>query len=905
MAKAKLVLIDGNAVFHRAYHAIPHLTNKEGQPTNAIYGFTNMLLKVLADLKPDYAIVAWDKSSQTFRKEMYADYKATRVKAPDDLYAQIKPTRELIEALGIPYIELDNYEADDIIGTLAAKAKTEEVIIVTGDMDELQLINDNTKVYTMRRGITDTVIYDMAAMQERYGMTPAQFIDLKALKGDASDNIPGVPGVGEKTAMTLIQTYGSLDGVYEHIDEIKGSLQSKLADNKDQAYLSQKLSRIVCDAPVELDLEAARLGRYDKPAIHELFRRLDFKSLLAKLPPELEEDRNLFNLDETVPQKVRGHIEKASYHCIQTVAALDDLAAKLSRQPEFAFDTETDALDIMTLNLVGMAFSFKDGEAYYIPIGHQSGQQLELKAVIKALKPVLENPKIGKIGHNLKFDYTVMHRHGVVINPISFDTMVAAFIINPLARSQTLGDLAYSELGIEMIPIEDLIGKGKAQTTLDLATIEDVTRYAAEDADVSWRVYQALKPQLIGKLKSLADTTDWPLIPVLGDMELAGISLDTDYLSKFNKVISARILELEAEIWKLAGEQFNISSPSQLSNVLFNKLGLTVQGVRKGKTGALSTAARELEKMRGLHPIVDLIFEHRELMKLKTTYVDALPLLVSSVDGRIHTSYSQTITQTGRLNSINPNLQNIPVRTEIGRQIRHAFVAPKSRAFVSADYSQIELRVAAALSKDEAMIKAFTDGVDIHISTAAELFDVALDKVTKEQRYAAKTINFGVLYGMSAHRLTQETNMEHQQSQEFIDRYFGLRPKLKAYIDGIKKLAREQEYVETLLGRRRPCGEINSNNFMVSQAAERMAVNVPIQGTAADIMRLAMIQLAPKLEGKAELLLQIHDELIAETDKTNADEVAGIMKQSMENVYELGVPLAVETAIGQNWGELK
>ncbi len=935
MAQKKLILVDGNALFHRAYHAIPHLTNSEGLPTNAVYGFTNILLKVFNDLKPDYAIVAWDKSSKTFRDELYPQYKATRTKQPDDLYAQIPLVKELVAALNLPFVELENYEADDVIGTLAAQAKGVETIVVTGDRDELQLVSDTTKVDLYNPMTGASVLYDLPAMQERYGMTPAQFIDLKALKGDASDNIPGVPGVGEKTAMDLIQRYGSLDGVYEHLDENKGKLLERLTDNKELAYLSQKLSTIVCDAPVTLELDKAEVGRYNREATHELFRRLGFKSLLAKLPAELAMAEvgappSLF--DSKTPQKLRSHIDDTKYICVKSVQQLDDLLKKMTTVSEFAVDTETDDIAVISAKLVGIAVSFKEAEAYYIPVGHETSEggkdksQLDLELVITKLKPVLENEKIGKIGHNLKFDYQVLATHGVVLKPIVFDTMIAAFLMNPLMRSQTLGDLAYSELGIDMIPIEEMIGKGKGQVSFDRVTVEDATRYAAEDADISWRLYQKMQPELVKTgFDDLARQMEWPLIPLLGDMELAGITLDKDFLKHFNKSISARILELEEEIWKVAGEKFNIASPGQLARILFENLGIDPQGIKKGKT-AYSTAATELEKMRHLHPIIEMIFEYRELVKLKNTYVDALPEMVSSVDHRIHTSFSQTIAQTGRLSSSNPNLQNIPVRTELGREIRKAFVTPPGRVFVGADYSQIELRVAAALSKDEAMIETFKSGVDLHQQTAAELYGVSLDKVTKDQRSASKTINFGVLYGMSAHGLSVATGMARDEALGFIKRYFEVRPKLAQYIEETKEFARKNEYTETLFGRKRPCPEINSNNHIVAAAAERMAVNVPIQGTAADIYKLAMIALVPKL-GMAglsspigsdsapdpgsttrlgtQLLLQIHDELIAETDEDKGVEVAKVMKEVMENVYDIGVPLAVDTAVGKSWGQLK
>ncbi|MFI5240365.1 MAG: DNA polymerase I [Candidatus Saccharimonadia bacterium] len=900
----KLVLVDGNALFHRAYHAIPYLTNAEGTPTNAVYGFTNILLKMMGDLKPEYVVIAWDHSGQTFRNELYPEYKATRVKAPDDLYAQIPIVKELVSVLGLPLIELENYEADDIIGTLAAQAKGVQTIIVTGDRDELQLVSDSTEVdlYNPSTGQSET--YDVAKMIERYGLTPAQFIDLKALKGDASDNIPGVAGIGEKTAMSLISQYHSLDGVYTHIDEITGKLKERLVSDKETAYLSRQLSEIVCDAPVKLKLSEAEVGHYDKAALAEFFRKFGFKSLLTKLPQEAIGQIDLFNT-EGPAKKIRSHLASVKYSSITSSDELRKLAKMLASAAVFAIDTETTSVDMVAASLVGISVSAKAEEAFYIPVGHDTGAQLPLDEVVKVLRPILENPVIGKIGHNIKFDYQILKRHGLSMSGIIFDTMVASFLINPLGRSQTLDDLAYSELGIEMIPITELIGeKGNAQKSFNTVPIDEATEYAAEDADMSWRLYQLMAPQLKATgLDSLAAQTEWPLIPILGDMELAGIELDSDFLKKFNKVISAQILKLEEEIWKIAGEHFNISSPAQLAQILFEKLGVSPMGIKKGKTG-FSTAASELEKMRNLHPIVELIFQYRELVKLKNTYVDALPELVSPVDHRIHTSFNQTIAQTGRLSSTNPNLQNIPVRTELGREIRKAFVAPKSRIFVSADYSQIELRVAAALSHDEAMIETFRRGIDLHVQTAAELYNVSLEDVTKDMRSAAKTINFGVLYGMSAHGLSVATGMTREEASSFIARYFEVRPKLAAYIEDTKKFAHENEYTETLFGRRRPCPEINSNNYVVAQATERMAVNVPIQGTAADIYKLAMIALVPKLDDKTQLLLQIHDELISETDSNEADKVASVMKEVMENVYDLGVPLAVDTAIGHNWGEL-
>lgn len=911
MKKPILVLIDGSAVFHRGYHAIPPLSTRDGLPTNAVLGFANIMLRILGELKPTYAIVAWDKSSDTFRRDQYPAYKATRIKQPDDLYAQIPTTHELVDALRIPWIEVEKYEADDIIGTFARQAEVMgglDIVIATGDKDQLQLIDHNTVVDMFNPRNPEPTRYDLAKMQEKYGLTPQQFIDYKGLVGDSSDNIPGVTGIGDVGARKLLGEYHTLEGVYEHLDEITGGIHDKLEVGREIAFLSRDLSRIICDVPgLQLDLEPAKLGQYDRQHVHDLFRKLEFKQLLSKLPPELRVDSTptLFGDNEEVKAPERSHLSTANYQAVTTSESLDKLVAQLAKQPAFAVDTETDSLDTMSANLVGLSISWSEGEAYYVPVGHKQGIQLPCDEVIAALKPILEDPQIGKIGHNIKFDYEVLRRYGVAVGPVACDTMVAAFLVNSLGRAQSLDDLAYNELGIEMIPISELIGSGKSVTTFDHSPIEEATKYAAEDADISWRLYVRLMPQLekMG-LTKLASDMEWPLIPVLGEMEIAGIELDAGFLREFSKKLVAEISALKIKIWEAAGEEFNIASPAQLAQILYGRLGLSTVGLKKGKTG-FSTAAGELDKLRNAHPIVDFITQYRELEKLRSTYADALPEMVSKVDGRVHTSFSQVIAQTGRLSSNNPNLQNIPVRTELGREIRRAFVAPKGRVFASADYSQIELRVAAALSRDEAMIKTFRDGIDLHQQTAAELYAVPLDAVTKEQRYNAKTINFGVLYGMSAHGLSVATGMEREMAAGFIERYFDVRPKLATYIEETKEFARKHGYTATLFGRRRPCPEINSNNFQIKQGAERMAVNVPIQGTAADIYKLAMIALAPKLEAESKLLLQIHDELIVETDAAKGEAVAAVMKDVMENIYDLGVPLSVDTAIGTNWGELK
>jgi DNA polymerase-1 len=931
MKKPLLVLVDGSAVFHRGYHAIPHLSNSKGEPTNAVYGFLTILIKVLGDLKPEYLIVAWDKTSKTFRNDMYPDYKATRTEMDDDLRVQIAPTKELIATLGLPLIEVDNYEADDIIGTLARKAEARgdmDIVIATGDRDQLQLVDERTIVAMFNpRGLEPTR-YDLAKMKEKYGLTPAQFVDYKALVGDSSDNIPGVKGIGDKGAQKLLAEYGTLDGIYEHLEAIPGKVGEYLRGQRDIAFLSRELSKIVCDMPLDLDLEGARVGQYEHGNVREFFSRMSFRSnLLDKLPAAVGRTGDngasaapaataggaltLFGDEPVVAAKSRPHLENSRYQAVIKPEQLDELVEFLEQEPVFAFDTETTSVDTMVAELVGISISRRDGEAYYIPVGHTKGTQLERDQVLAKLKPVFENPKIGKVGHNIKFDYEMLKRYGITPGPIVFDTMVAAFLLNPLGRAQSLDDLAFRELGVEMIPITDLIGTGKAQVSFDHSLIEDATTYAAEDADMSWRLYRKLREQLDGEgeinqwgwsMKRLADEIEWPIVPVLAEMELAGVELNVPFLEKFGERLARQIGDLKEQIYKLAGEEFNLGSPAQLGQILYGRLGLSTVGVKKGKTGH-STAVGELEKMRDMHPVIELIMQYRELDKLQNTYVVSLPGQVAA-DGRVHTSFSQVIAQTGRLSSSNPNLMNIPVRTQVGREIRQGFVAGKGRVLVSADYSQIELRVAAALAGDEAMIETFRQGVDLHVATAAELYGVKLEDVTKDQRNAAKTINFGVLYGMSAHGLSVATGMDGKESAAFIGRYFEVRPKLKAYVEATKQFAWDHQYTATLFGRRRPCPEIRTNNYQIRQAAERVAVNVPIQGTAADIYKLAMIEVAKKLDDKSHLLLQIHDELIVEAPAAQGEAVAKMMAETMSGVIDLGVPLAVDTAVGENWGEL-
>lgn len=909
--RKKLVIFDGHALVHRGYHAIPYLSTKDGTPTNAVYGFTMMMLLALRELKPDYVAVAWDAPGKTFRHDDYKDYKATRKKADQELYDQLPITKEVISAFNIPLLEQSGFEADDIIGSLSKQYEDKvDVVIVTGDMDELQLVSDKTTVFTMRKGFSDTFIYDKKAVHDKYGVTPEEFIVYKALKGDTSDNIPGVAGVGDKTATDLVSKYQTLDNIYKHLDDLKPAVRNKMEAGKDSAYLSEKLSTIKRDMKLDFDLKDSVVHEYDRKKVYDLFHKLEFRTLLSKLPAEKITDEQT-ELSQDSEQKIatkynRTHLKSVKYHLITNLAELKDLSKKLKAQKLISFDTETDSVDEVEANLVGASFSFKEGEAYYVPLAHDELTEIGYEEFIDVIGPILTDKSIGKIGHNIKYDYVVMKQFGIDVAPIAFDTMVAAFLISPIGRAQTLSQLAYEELGISMIDIEELIGKkGKNQLTFNKIAIKEAGQYAAEDADITLRLYNKLKSELdkIGELSKLAKQMEWPLIEVLGDMEYKGVELDVEFLNKLSNKYSAIIEDLQKKIWKIAGGQFNISSPAQLQKILFEKLKIDSTGLKKTKTG-ISTAASELEKLRGKHEIVDMMFEYRELTKLTTTYVDALPKLVKP-DGRIHTSYNQTIAQTGRLSSTNPNLQNIPTRTEAGREIRKAFVAPKGRVFISADYSQIELRLAAALAKDEPMIKAFKSGADIHTATAAEMFGVKQSEVTKDQRYGAKTINFGVLYGMNPHGLSVATGFDYDKAREFIDRYFSLRKGVADYIASVKKFAHDNNYTETIFGRRRPCPDVRSSNFIIRAAAERAAVNMPLQGTAADMMKIAMINIHKKLPKDADLILQIHDELIVECNQEDAKKVEKIVKDEMEKVHKFDVPIEVEVHHGTSWGSLK
>lgn len=905
--RKKLVLVDGHALIHRAFHAIPHLSTKKGEMVNAVYGFNLIFLNMLADIKPNYIAVTFDHKKPTFRHKEFKEYKAKRVKAPDELYQQIPKIKEILKAFNIPIFEKSGFEADDLIATLTkiAKNKIDQILIVTGDLDTLQLVDPKTSVYTMRKGLTDTTIYDEKAVKKRYGFSPDYLADYKGLRGDPSDNIPGVPGIGEKTASDLIKKYQTIENIYKNLDQLPERTQKNLKQNKEQAKFSKKLGQLIYDVPLEFKLPKCLLADFDREKVIQMFQELEFKSLLPKLPDakvgkQVDSAQGQLLFDQKSPQNTKKFKIRSGYKIIKSKKEIFKLVKKLSQSKGIAVDVETDKLDPVSGKLIGVSFSPKPKQAFYVPIKNEKD--------LVEFKQVLENPKIEKYGHNLKYDYMILKHHGIDLNPISFDTMIASYLLNPQTRAHSLDQAAFVEFGLEMIPITDLIGKGKDQKPLNQVSLDRLADYSCEDADCTMRLYKLYKLKIISeKLDYLFYKIEMPLVKVLADMELTGVKIDSLYLAKLGKEISKNILKLKKDIYKLSGSQFNISSTQQLSKILFEDLKIPKDGIKKTKTG-ISTAASELEKLKGKHKIIDLIIQYRELTKLKNTYLDALPKLVSSQTNRIHTNFNQTITATGRLSSSKPNLQNIPARTEIGQRIRKAFTADSGFKIVSFDYSQIELRVAAAISKDPKMSQSFRDDKDIHAATAAEIFNVPITKVTKNQRRVAKTVNFGILYGMSAFGLSQSLGMKRQEARKYIEKYFSIYKGVKEYTDQIIAKTKIDSVVETLSGRKRFLPEINSGIIPIQNAAQRMAINFPFQGTAADIIKLAMIEIhkaLPKISPKTKLVLQVHDELVFEIPKNEITKVSKKIKNIMESAFKLDIPIKVDIKTGNNWQELK
>ena len=902
---SKLVLIDGHALAYRAYFALQtaNLATSHGEPTHAVYGFCLMLLNVLQDEQPEYLAVTFDVG-ETFRHRKYPPYKATRDKAPEDMHHQIERIKQVIAAFGLPVVTADGFEADDVLGTLArqAEARDIETLIVTGDRDTFQLITPLTKVLISGRRFSDREVYDVARVAEKYGgLTPPQLVEMKGLVGDKSDNIPGVKGIGEKTAIKLLKQYETLEGIYAHLDEVPARFRSKLEAERDIAFLSRDLGRIVTDAPVKLDLPACRLADYDRQAVRHIFQELEFRSLMNRLPPATEQAQQLSMFpSDTPPTKTV---------IVRDTAALRALVGALRQAPLVAFDVETTSTDPMQAELVGLSLAVQEGEGYYLPVGHASGQQLAWATVRDALAPLMTDPSRPKTAHNASYDINVLKGVGLPVAGLQWDTMIAEWLINPSAEVG-LKPVAFRRLGIEMTDIQELIGSGAKQTTMDQVPIERAAPYAAADADVTLRLTALQAPELdkLG-LRRLFDQVEMPLVPVIVAMERAGIKLDTAYLEDMAKKLRARLGELEATINAYLPEPININSTQQLSQALFEYLKLPTAGLKKTKSGHYSTSARVLASLKGKHPIITHILEHRELRKLLGTYVEALPKLVNPRTGRLHTSFNQAGTVTGRLSSSNPNLQNIPMRTELGRQVRRAFVAQRGWRLVSADYSQVELRVLAHLCQDPAMIDAFRRGMDIHATTAAAVYGVDIQAVTPEQRSFAKRVNFGLIYGMSSYRLAQETGMPRAEADKFVRDYFARFPGVQKYLEQTKRQAAEQGYVETLMGRRRYFPALSKQargrtNAMQRAAAEREAINMPVQGTAADIMKVAMRRVYDALQAqglRARMLLQVHDELVLEVPQAQVEQVVTLLRREMSEAYELSVPLQVDVKIGRDW----
>jgi DNA polymerase I len=916
----KFIIVDGNAIVHRSFHALPPMTSKNGQMVNAVYGFVTTLFKAIKEFKPEYLAVTFDRKEKTFRHDVYKDYKANRVKQVDELYDQIPVIQDVLKVLNVKTYDKAGFEADDLIGTLCEHNQVDrddvKSIIVTGDMDALQLVDDNTSVYTLRKGMSDTVIYDEAGVKEKYqGLGPDQLIDYKGLRGDPSDNIPGVPGVGEKTAIGLIKEFGSMEEMYKKVEakvyeniKVTPRIYGLLIDNKEQAILSKELATIVRDVKMDFKLEDAKVQGYDKDEVFKLFQELEFKSLLNRLPDLAE--RGTQNAEP--PSEIKEQKKNHNYKYIQDKKEFDKFFAELEKQEQFVFDTETTGLNVFTDKLLGISFCWKDGEAYYLDAK---------KSFVDKLKPVFANEKIKKIAHNMKFDVKFLMMNGIEVRGIYFDTMIASYLLNPGTRTHKLDDITFREFGFQMTKLVDIAEKKQGQLFMDDVDPNKLADYSCEDADYTWRLVSVLKKELEkNKMMDLFNNIEMPLVDVLIEMELNGVKLNTDHLSALSRKLGAKIDKLTKKIHELAGEEFNISSPKQLQVILFEKLELSTFGLNKTKTG-YSTAAGELNKLKEQHEIVPLVEEYRELTKLKSTYIDALPKLIEPKTGRVHTEFNQTITATGRLSSSNPNLQNIPIRSDFGREIRRAFIAEPGKKIVAADYSQIELRVVACLANDKTMIDGFNRGDDIHSVTAAKVYGVELKDVTKEMRSGAKEVNFGVLYGMGAWGLAERKGISRAEAKDFIDKYFENFSSVKTYLDQMKETARDQGYVETLFGRRRYLPEINSGVQQVKASAERMAINMPVQGTGADLMKIAMIRVYSRLKEntndtnghtnscdtnkQVKLLLQVHDEIVIEVPDGMVDEVGKMVRSEMQNVYKMCVPIDVDVEVGENWQEMK
>ncbi|ALU43335.1 DNA polymerase I [Pseudoalteromonas rubra] len=905
-----LILVDGSSYLFRAYHAPPHLTNSKGEATGAIYGVINMLKSLLKQYQPSHMVVVFDAKGPTFRNEMYSEYKAHRPPMPDDLRTQIAPIHDIIRAMGLPLVSIEGVEADDVIGTFSRLASEQQrhVLISTGDKDMAQLVNEHV---TLINTMTNTIL-DPQGVVDKFGIGPELIIDYLALMGDKVDNIPGVPGVGEKTALAMLQGLGSIDELYANLDKIadlgfRGSktMSKKLTENEAQLKLSYELATIKLDCEVEQDLEQFKIQEMDKDQLITLYGQCEFKRWLAELLDGQSAPETAADTEQA--SSVMSPIE-VEYETILERAQLDRWLDKLRDAELFAFDTETTSLDYMEAELVGMSFAVAAGEAAYLPLGHDymgAPEQLDKALVFELIGPILADPKHKKVGQNLKYDKSVLARAGLELNGIAFDTMLESYVFNSVGTRHDMDSLALKYLGHKNISFEEIAGKGKNQLTFNQIELDKAAPYAAEDADITLRLHQHLWPQLEQHptLVSVFEEIELPLVSVLSEIERTGVKIDSNMLAQQSHTIETRLKELEQEAFELAGEEFNLSSTKQLQAILFDKLELPV--LKKTPKGAPSTAEEVLQELAHDYPLPKLIIEHRGLAKLKSTYTDKLPKMVNVQTQRVHTSYHQAVTATGRLSSTDPNLQNIPIRNEAGRRIRQAFVADQDHVIMAADYSQIELRIMAHLSQDAGLLKAFAEGKDVHSATASEVFSVPLEDVTSDMRRKAKAVNFGLIYGMSAFGLARQLDIPRHEAQHYMDKYFERFPGVLEYMESTREKAADQGYVETLFGRRLYLPDIKARNGARRKAAERAAINAPMQGTAADIIKKAMIKvaqwLATQQDSDIKLLMQVHDELVFEVKADKVAQFSEHVCQLMSEAAELDVPLLVEADHGENW----
>ncbi len=908
-ASRKLVLVDGSSYLYRAFHALPPLTNSRGEPTGAVLGVLNMLQKLIKEENPELVAVVFDAPGKTFRDELFEQYKANRPPMPDELRSQVQPLLDAVTALGLPLLRISGVEADDVIGTLARRAADAglDVLISTGDKDMAQLVDGHV---TLVNTMTGSVL-DREGVKAKFDVYPEQIVDYLALVGDSSDNIPGVPKVGPKTAAKWLNEFGTVRSLLEHAEQVAGKVGESLRENLAQLELSQRLATINCALVLDKSPEELVRGVPDVPALRDLYTRLELRLLLKQLGGE-DAEQGPAEAPVVAPgsgAESTGARTEGRYATVLTEAEFEHWLKRLKAADLFAFDTETTSLNYMEAEIVGISFSIEPGEAAYVPLGHDyagAPAQLDRAATLAALKPILESDSIGKVGHHLKYDAHVLLNYGIALRGMRFDTMLESYVLNSTATRHDMDSVARKYLGLETIHYEDVTGKGAKQIAFSQVAIEQAAEYAAEDADVTLRLHRSLWPQLeaVPTLKDLYRTIEQPLVPILLAMEHTGVLVDQAMLRRQSRELSVSMQALQASAHAAAGGPFNIESPKQLQEILFGKLGIPV--LRKTPTGQPSTAEDVLEELAEEHELPRIVLQYRSLSKLKSTYTDKLPEQVSSRTGRVHTSYHQAIAATGRLSSTDPNLQNIPIRTPEGRRIRQAFIAPPGTVLMAADYSQIELRIMAHLSADAGLLQAFAEDRDVHQATAAEVFGSSLEAVTADQRRSAKAINFGLIYGMSAFGLAKQLGIGRSDAQKYVDLYFERYPGVKRYMDETRQRARDAGYVETVFGRRLYLPDIQSRNSALRQYAERSAINAPMQGTAADIIKLAMIDIASWLQGDASgarLIMQVHDELVLEVAEDRVDEVRTEVRRRMSGAAMLRVPLKVEVGVGKNWDE--